>query len=297
MKTQIPLSRSAVADLPEHHVSDDGTHEIACDLAYKRLAMVNVVYYGLPDCEDGDWVLIDAGLAGTARMIIRSAEDRFGKARPAAIILTHGHFDHTGALPELAKYWDAPVYAHPLERPYLDGTRSYPPPDTGAGGGLMPLFSPLFPRGPIDISSRLNDLPADGSVPGMEGWRWIHTPGHAPGHVSLWRARDRTLVAGDAFITTRQESVYAVAMQKPEMHGPPRYFTPDWVKAGESVRRLAALDPALVVTGHGRAMRGPDMRESLRLLADDFETIAVPEHCKRGTPGARRPKRAAVSAA
>jgi glyoxylase-like metal-dependent hydrolase (beta-lactamase superfamily II) len=121
-------------------------------------------------------------------------------------------------------------------------------------------------------------FPEDGAVPGMPGWRWIHTPGHTEGHVSLWRESDRTLIAGDAFITTKQESAYAVATQRPELHGPPMYFTPDWVSAASSVRKLAALQPELVITGHGRALQGPEMRQSLDTLARDFEKVAVPEH-------------------
>jgi glyoxylase-like metal-dependent hydrolase (beta-lactamase superfamily II) len=59
---------------------------------------------------------------GTAALIPRAAATRFGPAaRPAAIILTHGHFDHAGALDELAERWDAPIYAHELEEPYLTG--------------------------------------------------------------------------------------------------------------------------------------------------------------------------------
>lgn len=76
----------------------------------------------------------------------------------------------------------------------------------------MPLLAPLFPRRPIDVSRWLQRLPEDGSVPQMPGWRWIHTPGHTPGHISFWRERDRTIIAGDAFITTNQESAYAVAV-------------------------------------------------------------------------------------
>jgi len=111
----------------------------------------------------------------------------------------------------------------------------------------------------------------------MEGWRWLHTPGHAPGHISLWNQSQRALVAGDAFITTRQESAYAVAVQKPEMHGPPQYFTPDWTAAEASVKQLAQLEPELVITGHGSAMQGEEMRSALHRLADDFQHIAVPE--------------------
>jgi glyoxylase-like metal-dependent hydrolase (beta-lactamase superfamily II) len=105
----------------------------------------------------------------------------------------------------------------------------------------------------------------------------MHTPGHAPGHVSLWRESDRTIIAGDAFITTGQESAYEILVQRPEMHGPPRYFTPDWQAAHRSVQQLAALNPDLVVTGHGPALQGAEMSRALHQLADEFEAIAMPQ--------------------
>lgn len=282
MEQQIPLDPAARADDPQaDDARNDGTHEVAPDLAYQREAIVNIAFYGFSGAGDRQWVLIDAGLPGTAGRIAKAAAERFGlDSRPAAIVMTHGHFDHNGALEELSERWDAPVYAHELERPYLDGTAAYPPPDPTVGGGLMALLSPLYPRGPVNVGARLQTLPADGSVPGMPGWRWIHTPGHAPGHVSFWREADRALVVGDAFITTAQESAYAAATQRPELHGPPMYFTPDWVSAKSSVERLAALEPEVAVTGHGRAMRGADMRAALHALARDFDRVAVPDHGK-----------------
>ena len=212
-------------------------HEVAPDIAYKRLLMVNVAYLGAPAAGDQSWVLVDAGLPGIAGAIVRAAAHRFGEnARPAAIIMTHGHFDHVGALATLADRWKVPIFAHELELPYLDGRASYPPADPTVGGGMMATLSPLYPRGPIDVSEHLQPLPADGTVPFLPEWRWIATPGHAPGHISLSRERDRALVVGDAFITTNQESAYGVATQELELHGPPRYFTPDWTSARESVR-------------------------------------------------------------
>lgn len=273
MPDQIPMNSDGRADVKEGSV-----HVGRADLAYVRLAIVNVVLYGPDEAGDRGWVLIDAGIMGSAGAIARAASERFGEdARPAAIVMTHGHFDHVGALEELAERWQVPVYAHDLERPYLDGSSSYPPPDPSVGGGTMARLSGLYPRGPVDVGSRLHTLPAGGDVPHMPGWRWIETPGHTPGHVSLWRGSDRALVAGDAFITTDQESAYAVLRQKPEMHGPPTYFTPDWRGAKASVERLAALEPEFAVTGHGPAMDGNVLREALHALARDFDAVAVPD--------------------
>lgn len=280
MTVQIPLDERALA--PDHQDQAE-TRTVAPDLAYRRLKIVNVVFVGLPE---GEWVLVDAGIPGSKSDILAAADARFGKgSRPRAIVLTHGHFDHVGAVEDLAEAWGVDVYAHPAEHPFLDGSQAYPPADAAAGGGLMTLLAPLFPRKPIDLGGRLKALPPDGSVPFMPGWRWIATPGHTPGHVSLWRGADRTLIAGDAFVTTGQESLYEAAVQKPEMHGPPRYFTPDWAGAERSVRTLAALEPELVVTGHGRAAKGPSMRAALHRLADEFRTVAVPAN-RRGDAAA-----------
>ena len=272
MAQQVPVAPDAIAGAMEGNL-----HVIAPDLAYRRLAIVNAVFVGAPDAGDRGWTLIDAGIPGSAPFIARAAEHRFGPAaRPAAIVLTHGHFDHVGALETLAERWDTPVVAHPAEMPHLDGRASYPPPDTAAGGGLMPLLSPLMPRGPVNVGPRLVPLPEDGSVPGMPGWRWLPTPGHTEGHVSFWRPADRTIIAGDAFVTTAQESAYAIAVQEPEIHGPPRYFTPGWEAAKISVARLASLQPELAVTGHGQPLRGEGLRRGLDRLAHDFEQLAVP---------------------
>lgn len=276
MKEQVPVDPRAIADLPRGF-PEDKTQEVCADLAYKRLAMVNVVFFGPASAGDRDWVLIDTGVPGLTQLIEKAARQRFGpRSRPRAILVTHGHFDHVGGLKHLAQKWNASVYAHPLEIRYLDGRAAYPPPDPAVGGGLMSLLSPLYPKGPIDVGLWLQPLPADGSVPGMSGWKWIHTPGHSAGHVSFWREKDRSLIAGDAFITTNQESAYAVAVQKPEIHGPPMYFTPDWHSARDSVALLAMLRPELVVAGHGRAMKGPEMLNALELLAAEFVQIAVP---------------------
>ncbi len=212
--------------------------------------------------------------------------------------MTHGHFDHAGTLEELAEMWDVPVYAHELELPYLNGTAAYPEPDPSVGGGLMSVFSRFYPRQPVNVSDHLRPLPEDGSIPFMLGWRWVHVPGHTPGQIALWREDDRTLLAADAFVTTRQESVYAVAFQKPELHGPPMYYTQDWESAKASVQKLARLRPATVLTGHGPPLQGAAMRAALDYLAEEFDDVATPrqgqyvDHPTHASDGSayRRPK-------
>jgi glyoxylase-like metal-dependent hydrolase (beta-lactamase superfamily II) len=271
MVQQIPVD-SATEILGEAGGSFTAVTE---DIACLRTSIVNVAFLGRP--ESGQWILVDAGISGAVDSIRSTAIRRFGKnSRPAAIVLTHGHFDHVGALHELVEEWQVPVYAHTLEHPFLNGTSAYPPPDPTAGGGLMALVSGFYPRGPIDVYDWLQPLAADRAVPELRDWQWVHTPGHTVGHVSFWRERDRALIVGDAFITTAQESAYAVLTQRPELHGPPKYFTPDWLAARDSVRKLAALDPDIVVTGHGPPMKGPRMLEALDQLADHFDEVAVP---------------------
>jgi len=258
--------------------SDDGAPlSLAPDLAWLRTGIVNVAFLGLPDAGDRGWVLVDTGLPGMADTIAKAAEHRFGPhARPAAIVLTHGHFDHTGAARTLAERWDAPVYAHPLELPYLTGRSAYPPPDPTVGGGVLARLAMLYPSGSINLGNHIHPLPADGVVPGAAAWQWLHTPGHAPGHVSLFRDSDKLLVAGDAFVTTKQESLEAVWTQRREMHGPPMHFTPDWNAARESVRLLAALEPEVAITGHGLPMRGAPLRAGLVALSNAFDVMALP---------------------
>ena len=269
---------TAILESPNRLASSD-LRPLLDDLAYLCTVMVNVYFVGPPHAGDREWVLVDAGMPGSADRIAEAAEARFGPgSRPSAIILTHGHFDHVGALESLARRWDAPIFAHPMELPYLTGRASYPPPDPSVGGGLVSALSWSFPRGPIDLGGRVQPLPDDGSVPGLAAWRWILTPGHTPGHIVLFRDADRTLIAGDAIVTTKQESIAAVISQRRELHGPPMYFTPDWEAAGRSVATLANLNPEIAATGHGEPLRGESMRADLHALARDFRRRAVPRH-------------------
>lgn len=242
-----------------------------------RIKDLFVNMYLIHNPSNNKWVLLDTGLGTSANKIKKVAEHLFWpESQPAAIILTHAHFDHIGSLRQLADEWDVPIYAHTLEKPYLTGASSYPPPDPSVGGGLMSLMSFMYPKRPIDVSDRLVILPEDGSIPVLQGWRYYHTPGHAPGHISLFRQSDRLLLAGDAFVTTNQESAISALTQTRIMHGPPKYFTYNWGSAERSVKILADLEPEVAATGHGKPMAGAELREALHHLANNFRELAVP---------------------
>ena len=225
-----------------------------------------------------EWVLVDAGLKGSAGKIIAMAVELFGEdLPPAAIILTHGHFDHTGAIKDLLKKWPVKVYAHALELPFLTGLSAYPPPDPTAGGGAMSFFSFLYPKKAIDLGEHVQTVPKDGTLPFSDDWVYIHTPGHSPGHISLYRPQDKVLIVGDAFVTIKSESLFSVITQKKEISGPPKYFTPNWLAAAMSVKKLRDLKPEVAGTGHGPSMKGDELTQGLGDLVNDFQHLAIPE--------------------
>ena len=106
---QVPLPATSRVDLDEH----EPTHPVRPDVAVRRVVLANVVWLG--STTSSDWVLVDAGVPGSGAVIARTSEERFDTP-PAAIVLTHGHFDHVGALMALADKWDVPIYAHELAR-------------------------------------------------------------------------------------------------------------------------------------------------------------------------------------
>lgn len=158
---------------------------IAPDIGWLPVSFVNVYFIGRPG---GAWVLVDAGLPGRANQILEAAEARFGAgARPEAILLTHAHFDHAGSALDLAEVWNVPIYAHRLELPYLTGKSDYPPPDPTVGGA-MAFLSRFMPSQARDFGERIRELHPN-EVPGAQGWEWLATPGHSPGHISFFRLR------------------------------------------------------------------------------------------------------------
>lgn len=168
-----------------------------------------------------------------------------------------------------------PVFAHRLEFPFLQGRETYPETDRSAEGRLLAKIAALYRGRSINLGNHLFALEDDHKMPFLEGWKWIHTPGHSPGHISLFREHDRTLISGDAVMTVNEEALHKVLLQKKEVCGPPVYLTTSWDDAEESIRTLAALALQRIVPGHGRMMKGEELTKGLQELLDNFPILSV----------------------
>lgn len=214
------------------------------------------------------WILVDTGIPRQGEKIRVAAEDLFGAGtKPECIVLTHGHFDHAGSALELAELWDVPIYAHSLELPYLTGRDAYPPFDPTVGGPLA--FAMRFaPRNKFDLTPHIHDI-SELEQPILGEWQVLETPGHSPGHISLWRADDKVLVAGDAWTTVDVNS-WTGALKGPNVY--PTAFTAscDFEAVRRSMQVLAALQPRVLACGHGVPMAGDDVADAMRMESEEF---------------------------
>ncbi len=215
------------------------------------------------------WVLVDSGAPGNGKQILKAVSEHLRPdATPAAILLTHGHFDISGSALELARRWSVRIHVHKLELPFVDGTSCYPPADPAVGGFVARLMR-FAPNTKIDLSPHVRALTIQ-ELPWIGGWQVIATPGHSPGHISLFRPSDRTLIAGDAFTTINHDSATAMFSKKPHVFRPPAAFTSDWQAAAQSARRVADLNPQVLAPAHGIPMAGEEALRQLKQLAENF---------------------------
>lgn len=180
----------------------------------------------------GGVTLVDGGFPFMAKGILRFI-DQLNAGPLQQILLTHGHSDHVGSIQRILKEKEAPVYAHRVEIPYMEGERPYPrrkKPESNLPRGLA---RPLPEE-------------ADGSLHQLAGLRPYLTPGHSPGHLVYYHERDQVLLAGDLFTSRNGQLRKPMAM-----------FTGDMAEALRSSQIVDRLNPRRLEVCHGEPVIHP----------------------------------------
>jgi glyoxylase-like metal-dependent hydrolase (beta-lactamase superfamily II) len=193
-------------------------------------------------------VLVDAGMRGQGGGIVRALA-----GRPVTRhVLTHAHADHAGGSATVARGLRlGPVACAAGD---LDDLRAGRSPALALPGALQPLDRVLGRYAPVEAIELTDGAPVG------PGFVVVPTPGHTPGHVSLWRAADRLLIAGDVLMGLAPRTV------RGGLRLPPPFDQPDPAAVRASARRLADLEPRTILFGHGPPMT--DAAARLRALAD-----------------------------
>jgi glyoxylase-like metal-dependent hydrolase (beta-lactamase superfamily II) len=183
-------------------------------------------------------VLIDAGRRWDARRIARQTE-----GRPLSMVaLTHVHPDHQGCAKRVCEERGIPLACHADDVDAMEGRRSV----SATAAPPAKFFGRLW-QGPPHL---VGQVLREGDE--VAGFRVVHAPGHAPGEVIFFRERDRVAICGDVI---RNISYLTMRTRLAE---PPTDLTPDPAENRRSIRKLAALEPTLILPGHGPAVTDID---------------------------------------
>ncbi|MGB7587697.1 MAG: MBL fold metallo-hydrolase [Solirubrobacterales bacterium] len=210
--------------------------------------------------EDGEGVVqFDAGTKAMTKAARAAAKELGGVSK---IVLGHAHADHRGTAP----FMGVPVQCHPDEVADAESDASIAPYMELSQLPVAPVrwIYPFLLRRWDGGAVKIDGTVSEGDE--VAGFRVIHFPGHAPGLIGLWRESDRIAIVSDV--------VYFVdsARLKPLPPGEASVPHPAWAwdhaKSKESVRKLAALEPAVVCAGHAEPLRGENLRATLERAAE-----------------------------
>jgi glyoxylase-like metal-dependent hydrolase (beta-lactamase superfamily II) len=190
-------------------------------------------------------VLIDAGRKWDRKRIFAELEG----VEIAEVALTHVHPDHQGCAKWVCEAREVPLACHADDVDAMEGRAP-----VGSGNAFIPrLYGHLWTGPPHKVDRVL----AEGDE--VAGFRVVHAPGHARGEVIFFRDSDRVAICGDVV----RNLSYLTYL--PKLLQPPDEMTYDPVENRRSIHKLAALEPSLILCGHGPAIT--DMDEFGRFVA------------------------------
>lgn len=181
-------------------------------------------------------VLIDAGRTWDKRRIFAELEGR----EISALALTHVHPDHQGCAKVVCEERGVPLACHADDVDAMEGRR--PVQEAATGNPVNRLVRSVWQGPPHKVDRVLQEGDE------VAGFRVVHTPGHARGHVVFFRESDRVAICGDVI----RNMSYATGL--PGIKEPPTIFTYDPAENRRSIRKLAELNPLLILPGHGPAV-------------------------------------------
>jgi len=179
-------------------------------------------------------VLIDAGRRWDRRRIF----SEIGGRELSMLALTHVHADHQGVAKDVCEARGIPLACHADDVDAMEGRR----PVSASSHPIARAAAWLWQGPPHSVDRVL----ADGDE--IAGFRVVHAPGHSPGEVIFFRDSDRVAICGDVI----RNMSYATGL--PGIKEPPPIFTYDMAENRRSIRKLADLNPALILPGHGAAV-------------------------------------------
>ncbi len=218
-------------------------------------------------CGDDGLVLVDAGYPGQAERFAEAARRNGADLRDLrAIVITHHDYDHIGSLRALKTMFpDAAVVSSAIEKDYISGSKrslrleqaerlfeSLPEAERAGALAFQKTLESVEST-PVDVAVADGDL-----LPYCGGLRIVATPGHMPGHISVFVGREKALISGDALAAENG----VLLMANPQ-------YTLDMDAARRSVAKLARMDIDRIYCYHGGLVEGNIRAALMSMLSVD----------------------------
>ena len=257
---------------------DDGvTRVTTSDPSDEIVSRVNSYLIERPN---GKYLMVDSGWASSSGELVATIGDEFGEGAVERLLITHLHPDHFGGAKAIVGSYRAKMSYHRRENlhwTYYNLLHK----DLAGAVGLLGTPAEILENARARITASRSLLPepdsylADGStLRGRSGsWRVVHTPGHSPGHVCLYRPKDGTLISGDHILAGETPNVAFYPVRG--YHALRSYFT--------SLARVRRLAPRKALPAHGDVIGDVAARVEALLSHHEERLLEVFEGLGGGT--------------